>query len=533
MLVTRKLLVDQISAHTGKAYSPELSQALESRGFASRYWLCQTGLRMLGVKLLGTERNRSFCIYKTPIYNAAQTTDPEKVQRHAGRIRPLWAIGRSYISSAIPLLQENGENLWISAAQIDALGLTLKANAEAAEAEIRQNGNRIKCSMYPLRALKNAENLSKILTKDHFNASAGISMTEMDERMPILRDVLHKTYKSDLWVTARTISDLGLSLKENETPTKVPNFDKAEDISLFNADQFDSQDKIAELAEKRRREHISGYTGKPLPDWVSAALEPIMAQNPGWSRYWAPFADAVRNKHVRPRQQQTVVRSGEKFRVFFNAAQMQDDVPEKFRQAHRREIAAPSDLPDGVTLDGKRFSPSAVQTTDSTEYLKAVGAAIQKSAKWRTHWMTADFMKRIGAVLKTGEEPLTFTFEGKTLELYAADQLVDRAVFDTNTEWALPQVAGPTGKYLPLSVSDALAAHVRRRPMLSRYWVTMAKARKWDAVLPHSKPFWVDTDKGRILWYNAAQLKPWVMEYCVKAHEEAKRSAPLPALRVE
>ena len=115
----------QISASTGKPYNSTLSKKLEARGFQSPYWLTPTSLHFLGIGLCERDTKGSYKYRNLELLNADQTTDPEKVQKYAGRIEPRWAVTQRLIQATEVLLTYGADNLWLTKIEIERIGLNL------------------------------------------------------------------------------------------------------------------------------------------------------------------------------------------------------------------------------------------------------------------------------------------------------------------------------------------------------------------------------------------------------------------------
>ncbi|KNH05906.1 mitochondrial RNA-binding protein RBP38 [Perkinsela sp. CCAP 1560/4] len=136
------------------------------------------------------------------------------------------------------------------------------------------------------------------------------------------------------------------------------------------------------------------------------------------------------------------------------------------------------------------------------------------------YWITLGQMRKLGASLNPGELPTTLKMVHQNLELYNVDQLVDKThALEVIREREAQQISGLSGFSFPKALSDFLGNIVKEHPEYTRYWLTYNQATKLKSVLPGESPIsFVDNGFSK-LYYNAAQLKPFVMNRCVIAHK--------------
>ncbi|KNH05564.1 mitochondrial RNA-binding protein RBP38 [Perkinsela sp. CCAP 1560/4] len=136
-------------------------------------------------------------------------------------------------------------------------------------------------------------------------------------------------------------------------------------------------------------------------------------------------------------------------------------------------------------------------------------------------WMTSARIEKLGAKLKPGQTPTVIHGE-KSAELYNADQLEDKSAAVAQFEEKMSyQISGASGKNFPKHISDQLWAKVKENPSFSRYWLTKTQAYKDGGALQGEEPVEVnDNEKGGMMsYYNASQMKSFVMRKCLAAHK--------------
>ena len=457
------------------------------------------------------------------LYNATQTTHPEKVAKFTGRMYPTWAVTGKQIVLSENLLTKHspGTNMWLRPEDIEAIGLTLQPNAEGFPLyaqSTRGKGNLI--TFYAIESVIEHEKLIMILQREHFAASTGIRYTSREILQILARDSLEKGFESGIWATKAKIDELGVRLRENEKPTTIPSAGAATS-AVYNADQLVNAKPLLDYVNRMQCPQISGNTGKVFPLEASKQLAKIRAKNPGWSRYWFTLRAAAKQQLNHASNKAVFVYQGSKRNLYLNASQLKPYVLFQCIETHRKVESALRGHKIGLTFDGQKFAIASQDSTYSAELLEAIVEA--SSDKNCFDWLTADFAAQIGAIVKVGAAPLIVEGKKGSVYLYTADQLIDRSLLDVNAECKRPQACGLTGTSLPKEVAEKLVEVAKKRPFFSRFWMPLEEAIKNRMKTDGQTTMVADAETGeKTSFVNLSEMYPTVQAECMKKFGEGK-----------
>ena len=504
----------QIAAITGRPFDAKTAAHLSSLGFKSPHWISLRGTQLLGVDV--EDGAQAAKIYSTEmlVYNAAQTTDPAKVAKFVGRMEPRWAVTREPVPSSQPLLSETGDNLWLTKLHIEALGMHVKDSAKPQDISTPAQVLYTEC--YSIDSIEEGQKLQKVIKKYNIWRNAAFFHNAYEGLLPLLRDSMKKGFTSPLWVSTAEVDNLALAAKKNALPTSINPGDGAE-YRVYNADQLKDAAPFVECLEEMAGLEI--LPTKKLPGHIQEEVD-AFSGNTAASDYWIvlgrsgalPADSLLPVKHAI-----TVVEKETQFHVL-NISHCKP-----FEIVRLLEIQRVLPLP---TLDGKLFQLKGDYSVYTYLQAKTIMEAILKTEKWKTHWLTKNYVKQIGATVKKGEDALAVDIDSEKLMLYSADQLVDSTHAGANLAWQCRQVSGNTGKLVPISTSRALENYARSNAFFSRFWYSYKKAKEMDAILPGARIFRTqDNRQDYGLWINASQMQPNIMEMCLKTFQNGKKGA--------
>ena len=513
----------QISASTGKPYKYALSKKLEARGFQSPYWITSTGLKLLGIGLCERDTKGSCKYNNLELLNADQTTDPEKVQKYAGRIEPRWAVTQRLIQATEVLLTNGADNLWLTKIEIEKIGLNLTEGAVSRTIHLESDASQKPLEIYSIENIIERERLIQCLTAHKSELPPSHFKKRLDEILPLFRDWIHKHFKSALWLTLAEIQRLNIKIKDGDLPTCVHPKDRKK-YNVYNADQLLNKrplnDYIAmhfvdiqvrrtsKLSVIIREEAVKLLRNDPILEdlWLINTIRGYLSPNlliPIQKRVTIYCQNGkfelLNILHLRP---------FEYYRIVTGVTQLTKVYKTMYTQQMNNTVA---------TLDGLCFKSGHLQSCYSPDFVKALSQFITLNNLEHKNLLTSAFIAKIGAKVRDMEKAFCLQHDKKEILVYTDDQLTDTKPFLHNLAWALPQVSGYNGRQLPKDISDRLAQYTKNYAFFSRFWFSYKKAKEMDAMLPGTK-FCItkNSENSNIVWINASQMKPFAMKYCEK-----------------
>ena len=293
-----------ISAATGMQYPFGVSQEMAKLGFSSNIWLTEKQLMISGVSIEKAQQGKAFkysiagnCLL---LYNASQTTRPDEIERLTGRLKPtnLFTDFEIRDESARTLTQNIGnyqKSEWITAQQVEALGLDLKSGAKTVTTVVNlphKNGQteklHCKVKFYNVAELKDLSILHRMKTMLPISAKTGRKY-KANLAMQLLNFAIRNGFSSPFWITQSLIKDLKLQISADSKPYVVSMMNAANtksDLELYNASQTDAPHKVAAHAYEQTFRPRSAISGSHFPKDIASILNLSSMRSKLESVYW-------------------------------------------------------------------------------------------------------------------------------------------------------------------------------------------------------------------------------------------------------
>eukprot|EP00009_Paramoeba_aestuarina_P003401 CAMPEP_0201522130 /NCGR_PEP_ID=MMETSP0161_2-20130828/16471_1 /ASSEMBLY_ACC=CAM_ASM_000251 /TAXON_ID=180227 /ORGANISM="Neoparamoeba aestuarina, Strain SoJaBio B1-5/56/2" /LENGTH=337 /DNA_ID=CAMNT_0047920895 /DNA_START=42 /DNA_END=1055 /DNA_ORIENTATION=- len=327
--------VQQISIASGKAYEGPFVEELEKRNFSSNYWINSEVLKKTEIKVKPDQVDLGISLNKGILYNAAQTTDPKKLESLSGKLLPKSALTGKPLKIGGNLPRKlTGDNSWIAEYQVKALELTPKSDAATVDMTIDNKS----VKMYPIESFDNAAALKKAFSIKHISIASGVPYKGKN-LLELIKAAIQNGYTSGIWLTKAKAEKIGATFKPNQEPVVLAGEIKTE---LYNADQLVDKSAAEQAIDQIMSYQVVGTSGKNFPKRISDQLKEICKKNPSFTRYWLSKSQAQSEGGMLHGEKPFPIEDDRGISYFFNAAQMKSSVLDKCVRAHknfRREMS--------------------------------------------------------------------------------------------------------------------------------------------------------------------------------------------------
>ena len=337
-----------ISAISGQHYPKKISEELAQKKFKSNVWLTETQMKLADVTLKPKERENGYSlttidgIERGVIYNASQTSSPERVEALTGKLGSFMALTGTEFSRglAIAFVKYAGmypSNEWVTAKQVNMLELKLKpgaravnvaysslSNSETVEADINSTDPEATIPFYNVSDLETPEIMKKMRNLYPISASSGRRYTR-DIALRLLRAVIKRGFDSPFWLTLGSMQNMGLRVKGNLAGTTILVNQQGKELVLFNASQTNAPNKVATETYRAQFHPRSAMSGALYPEPTSSELSAAALRYKHKSIYWLTFKQAsFLGVEILKNQKPVEVRMGDGTVQVYNANQTTD-----------------------------------------------------------------------------------------------------------------------------------------------------------------------------------------------------------------
>ena len=267
---------------------------LSDRRHSSPWWISQTRVASLGVKILPDQVHLGYVLpNENVVYNVDQTDSGAILSKHAGNIYPTWLLDGKHVFGELKAflfsnLANYESNLWISRDHIQKLGLSLCSDMEPFDPKLQFQG----CE--PM-AYWNASSIKKSLLPKLENKWPRSAYTgrryPAEVAFKLFREALEKDYTSVCWITRNTASKLNIKVRKEAKPVEVVT--QLGPILLYNAEQTENPNLIYCFTVQNATLPRNAFTGMAYPQPMASQLLLCAARSSlPCSLYWVSKRDA-------------------------------------------------------------------------------------------------------------------------------------------------------------------------------------------------------------------------------------------------
>jgi antirestriction protein ArdC len=343
---TAKVVPQAISAASGMRYPLAIAEKLTQLGFSSTLWLTEKQMKAAGVTLLPAQKEKGYTMTSESgvsfmVYNASQTSNPEKVEVMKGRLTPFYALTSEKVTGEIATVfathcEAYPTNRWFSRKEIEALGLKMKPAAKAVTVSFQFKDTvknvdgtettevrKVDKDYFNVAELESPEIVEKIAKVFPLSASTGRKY-EKKFALPMIRAALDKGYDSPFWTTLQNAQGQGLTVKDTTAGVDIM-IGKDKTMTFYNATETSNPAKVAASAYKAQFSPRSAMSGAAYPEPASNELVAAALRNKHRSVYWLTQKQAMfLGVSILPGQQPTEVKTNDATIRVFNADQTSD-----------------------------------------------------------------------------------------------------------------------------------------------------------------------------------------------------------------
>ncbi|KNH05611.1 F-type H+-transporting ATPase beta chain [Perkinsela sp. CCAP 1560/4] len=298
-----RLSVEQILVTNNRVFDAELASELQRLGYSSKYWITQAYCHALDMLPKPSEykKGHKTSISREWVYNAEQMPENVNITSLCESNTPRMAIsGRPICGKYAAILnarKDISNNQWIRKEVIDSLGVHILSGSESVTVEHEKNEKTETIELYNIDHIEESDLLLKAAR--HTNISAMLAEElNIKDCVPFIRSSISRQFSTPVWVANEYLGHIGVSVKVGEEPTIAGQagsslkYTEYPNISYFNVEQIDDQEKVMEYIQKMQRVPLCASTGQRYPQDIELHLISLQNQSPHFSRYWLDVRQA-------------------------------------------------------------------------------------------------------------------------------------------------------------------------------------------------------------------------------------------------